>query len=84
MRAGSRVLIESSRVYTSLDNLIIEPNFVFISSSFNNRFEHASSLFKPISNKFTSSSTRLHPRVRESHIFLIVCIFLHVFFNKIN
>jgi len=34
---------------------------VFTSSSFNNRFEHESSLFEPISSKLTSSSARLHP-----------------------
>jgi len=44
MRAGSRALIESSRVYTSLCSLIIEHIFVFTNGSFNNRFEHESSL----------------------------------------
>jgi tRNA C32,U32 (ribose-2'-O)-methylase TrmJ len=61
IRAGSRVLIESSRVYTSLHRLIIEFDFVFTSSSFNNRFEYESSLSEPISSKLTSSSARLHP-----------------------
>jgi hypothetical protein len=42
-------------------HLIIEPNFMFMSSSFNNWFEYESSLFKPISSKHTSSSTHLHP-----------------------
>jgi hypothetical protein len=36
---------------------------VFTSSSFNNRFEHESSLFEPISSKLTSSLARLHPYV---------------------
>jgi hypothetical protein len=34
---------------------------VFTSSSFNNRFEHESSLFEPITSKLTSSSACLHP-----------------------
>jgi hypothetical protein len=34
---------------------------VFTNSSFNNRFEHESSLFEPIPSKLTSSSARLHP-----------------------
>jgi hypothetical protein len=49
-----------NRVEPSLHRLIIEFNFVFTSSSFNNRFEHESSLYEPISSKLTSSSTRLH------------------------
>jgi hypothetical protein len=61
IRAGSRALIESSRVYTSLYRFIIKLNFVFTCSSFNNRFEHESSLFELTSSKLTSSSARLHP-----------------------
>jgi hypothetical protein len=61
IRAGSRALIGSSRVYTSLYRLIIELNFVFTTSSFNNRIEHKSNLFEPISSKLTSSSAHLHP-----------------------
>jgi hypothetical protein len=61
IRAGSRALIEPNRVYASLYHLIIKHNFVFISSSFNNRFEYELSLFKPISSKLTSISARLHP-----------------------
>jgi len=61
IRAGSRVLIESSRVYTSLHRLIIEFDFVFTSNSFNNRFKHESSLFEPISSKLMSSSACLYP-----------------------
>jgi hypothetical protein len=44
IRAGSRPLIESSRVYISLCRSIIEHIFVFTNGSFNNRFEHESSL----------------------------------------
>jgi hypothetical protein len=61
IRVASRALIESSRVYTSLHRLIIEPNSVFMNSSFNNQFEHESSLFKAISSKLTNSSARLRP-----------------------
>jgi hypothetical protein len=37
---------------------------VFTNSSFNNRFEHESSLFEPIPSKLTSSSARLHPYIK--------------------
>jgi len=65
IRAGSRALIELIRIYTNLHRLIIEPNFVFTSSSFNNQFEHEPSLFEPISSKLTSSSARLYPYLHE-------------------
>jgi hypothetical protein len=58
--AGSRALIELNRVYKNLHRLIIGLNSVFTSSSFNNRFEHKSSLFEPISSKLMSNSARLH------------------------
>jgi hypothetical protein len=56
IRMGSRILIESSRIYTSLYRLIIEFDFVFRTNLFNNRFEHESNLLELIS----SSSVCLH------------------------
>jgi hypothetical protein len=50
IRASSRVLIELSQVDTSLHHLIIEFDFMFTRSSFNNRFEYESSLFESISS----------------------------------
>jgi hypothetical protein len=51
---------ELSRVYTNSYRLIIESNFVFTNGSFNNQFEHESSLVELIPSKLTSSSARLH------------------------
>jgi hypothetical protein len=70
IRACSRTLTESSRVYTSLYRLIIELSFVFTNDSYNNRFEHESSLVEPIPSMFTSSSVRLHPYAEEVEKFM--------------
>jgi hypothetical protein len=61
IRTGSQASIESRQIYTSLFRLIIELDFVFTNSSFNNQFEHESSLVKPISSKLISSSAHSHP-----------------------
>jgi hypothetical protein len=63
IQADLRVLIESSRVYMSLYCLIIEPNFVFTNSSFDNRFKYKSNLFELISSKFKSRLISFTPLI---------------------